>query len=207
MVLRHMPGTKEPLEKQYKWYVLLEFSSSAKNNLREQMENIYVSASEKNLVLDGIIAESTQQRKGLWLLRDGLSEAQKPEGGSIKHDVSVPIDCVSIFIEKATKAVEQHIPKSRVVAFGHLGDGNIHFNVSQPINADTNDFLGKWNEINEIVFDIAQNLKGSFSAEHGIGKLKREELKKYNSSIEVNLMHSIKKSFDPNNILNPGKVL
>ena len=207
MVLRHMPGTKEPLEKQYKWYVLLEFSSSAKNNLREQMENLYVSASEKNLVLDGIIAESTQQRKGLWLLRDGLSEAQKPEGGSIKHDVSVPIDCVSIFIEKATKAVEQHIPKSRVVAFGHLGDGNIHFNVSQPINADTNDFLGKWNEINEIVFDIAQNLKGSFSAEHGIGKLKREELKKYNSSIEVNLMHSIKKSFDPNNILNPGKVL
>ena len=207
MVLNHMPTSKEPFEKKYEWYVLLEFSSSAKNNLKEQMENLYISASEKNIVLDGIIAESTQQRKDLWLLRDGLSEAQKPEGGSIKHDISVPIDCVSIFIDKATQSVKKHIPGSRVVAFGHVGDGNIHFNVSQPIDHDKNEFLEKWSEINEIVFDIAKNLKGSFSAEHGIGKLKREELKKYNPPLEVNLMHSIKKSFDPNNILNPGKVL
>ena len=107
MVLNHMPTSKEPFEKKYEWYVLLEFSSSAKNNLKEQMENLYISASEKNIVLDGIIAESTQQRKDLWLLRDGLSEAQKPEGGSIKHDISVPIDCVSIFIDKATLPINK----------------------------------------------------------------------------------------------------
>ena len=207
MVLKNIPGAKEPMSNKYKWYVLLEFSSSSTNNMRKQMENLFEVAINKNIVLDGVIAESTQQRKDLWLLRDGLNEAQKPEGGSIKHDISIPINNVSTFINDATYSVEKFIPESRVVAFGHIGDGNIHFNISQPIKSNKEDFLKKWESVNKIVFDIVNDLNGSFSAEHGIGKLKREELKFYNPEIEINLMKSIKNTFDPNNILNPGKVL
>ena len=207
MVLKNIPGAKEPMSNKYKWYVLLEFSSSSTNNMRKQMENLFEVAINKNIVLDGVIAESTQQRKDLWLLRGGLNEAQKPEGGSIKHDISIPINNVSTFINDATYSVEKFIPESRVVAFGHIGDGNIHFNISQPIKSNKEDFLKKWESVNKIVFDIVNDLDGSFSAEHGIGKLKREELKFYNPEIEINLMKSIKNTFDPNNILNPGKVL
>ena len=207
MVIKNIPGAKEPLKEKYKWYILIEFSSSSKNNLRQQIEDLFELALNKNIVLDGVIAESTQQRKELWTLRDGLNEAQKPEGGSIKHDISVPINNVSKFIYSASKCVEEFIPNSRVVAFGHIGDGNIHFNISQPLEQDKKEFLNKWTDVNKLVFDIVKNLDGSFSAEHGIGKLKREELQNYNPTIEINLMKSIKSSFDPNNILNPGKVL
>ena len=207
MVIKNIPGAKEPLKEKYKWYILIEFSSSSKNNLRQQIEDLFELALNKNIVLDGVIAESTQQRKELWTLRDGLNEAQKPEGGSIKHDISVPINNVSKFIYSASKCVEEFIPNSRVVGFGHIGDGNIHFNISQPLKLDKKEFLNKWTDVNKLVFDIVKNLDGSFSAEHGIGKLKREELQNYNPKIEINLMKSIKSSFDPNNILNPGKVL
>ena len=207
MVIKHIPGAKEPIKEKYKWYILIEFSSSSKNNLRQQIEDLFELALNKNIVLDGVIAESTQQRKELWTLRDGLNEAQKPEGGSIKHDISVPINNVSKFIYSASKCVEEFIPNSRVVAFGHIGDGNIHFNISQPLKQDKKEFLNKWKDVNKLIFDIVKNLDGSFSAEHGIGKLKREELQNYNPTIEINLMKSIKSSFDPNNILNPGKVL
>ena len=207
MVLKNIPNTKEPFNKKYKWYILLEFSSSSKSNLRDQMENLFALALNENIVLDGIIAESTEQRKELWILRDGLNEAQKPEGASIKHDISVPINNVSKFINKASKTVEEFIPNSRTVIFGHIGDGNIHFNITQPKDMNKNDYLKKWESVNKIVFEIVNNLNGSFSAEHGIGKLKRKELKKYNPKVEINLMKSIKNNFDPNNILNPGKVL
>jgi FAD/FMN-containing dehydrogenase len=207
MVIKHIPGAKEPIKDKHKWYVLIEFSSSSKNNLRQQMEDLFELALNKNIVLDGVIAESTQQRKELWVLRDGINEAQKPEGGSIKHDISVPINNVSKFIDSASKCIENFIPNSRVVAFGHIGDGNIHFNISQPLKQDKNEFLNKWNDVNKLVFDIVESLNGSFSAEHGIGKLKRKELQTYNPKIEIDLMKSIKSTFDPNNILNPGKVL
>ena len=207
MVIKHIPGAKEPIKDKYEWYVLIEFSSSSKNNLRQQMEDLFELALNKKIVFDGVIAESTQQRKELWVLRDGLNEAQKPEGGSIKHDISVPINNVSKFIDNASKCVEKFIPSSRVVAFGHIGDGNIHFNISQPLKQDKNEFLNKWNDVNKLVFDIVESLNGSFSAEHGIGKLKRKELQTYNPKIEIDLMKSIKSTFDPNNILNPGKVL
>jgi len=207
MVLKNIPNTKEPFNKKYKWYILLEFSSSSKSNLRDQMENLFALALNENIVLDGIIAESTEQRKELWILRDGLNEAQKPEGASIKHDISVPINNVSKFINKASKAVEEFIPNSRTVTFGHIGDGNIHFNITQPKDMNKNDYLKKWESVNKLVFEIVNNLNGSFSAEHGIGILKRKELKKYNPKVEINLMKSIKNNFDPNNILNPGKVL
>ena len=207
MVIKHIPGAKEPIKDKYEWYVLIEFSSSSKNNLRQQMEDLFELALNKKIVFDGVIAESTQQRKELWVLRDGLNEAQKPEGGSIKHDISVPINNVSKFIDSASKCVKKFIPSSRIVAFGHIGDGNIHFNISQPLKQDKNEFLNKWNDVNKLVFDIVESLNGSFSAEHGIGRLKRKELQTYNPKIEIDLMKSIKSTFDPNNILNPGKVL
>jgi D-lactate dehydrogenase (cytochrome) len=207
MVIKHIPGAKEPIKDKYEWYVLIEFSSSSKNNLRQQMEDLFELALNKKIVFDGVIAESTQQRKELWVLRDGLNEAQKPEGGSIKHDISVPINNVSKFIDNASKCIKKFIPSCRVVAFGHIGDGNIHFNISQPLKQDKNEFLNKWNDVNKLVFDIVESLNGSFSAEHGIGKLKRKELQTYNPKIEIDLMKSIKSTFDPNNILNPGKVL
>ena len=207
MVLKNIPNTKKPFNKKYEWYILLEFSSSSKSNLRDQMENLFALALNENIVLDGIIAESKAQRKELWILRDGLNEAQKPEGGSIKHDISVPINNVNKFINKASKAVEEFIPNSRPVTFGHIGDGNIHFNITQPKDMNKNDYLKKWESVNKIVFEIVNNLNGSFSAEHGIGKLKREELKRYNPEVEINLMKTIKNNFDPNNILNPGKIL
>lgn len=207
MVIKNIPNTKEPTNTKYEWYVLLEFSSSSKNNLRHQMENLFESALNKKIVLDGIIAESSEQRKELWVLRDGLNEAQKPEGGSIKHDVSIPISNVSKFITQATESVKKYVPNCKPVTFGHIGDGNIHFNITQPDYMDKDEYLKKWKNVNEIVFEIVDKLNGSFSAEHGIGKLKKKELKKYNPEIEINLMKSIKNNFDPNNILNPGKVL
>ena len=176
-------------------------------NSRETITIFVRWIANKNLILDGVIAESKQQRKELWILRDGLNEAQKPEGGSIKHDISIPINNVSKFIKKATKAVEEFIPNSRIVAFGHIGDGNIHFNISQPKDMNKDYYLEKWESVNKIVFEIVNDLNGSFSAEHGIGKLKKDELKKYNPEIEISLMKGIKNNFDPNNILNPGKVL
>ena len=203
MVIKHIPGAKEPIKDKYEWYVLIEFSSSSKNNLRQQMEDLFELALNKKIVLDGptlIVVPTTML--SIW-----LNEAQKPEGGSIKHDISVPINNVSKFIDSASKCVKKFIPSSRVVAFGHIGDGNIHFNISQPLKQDKNEFLNKWNDVNKLVFDIVESLNGSFSAEHGIGKLKRKELQTYNPKIEIDLMKSIKSTFDPNNILNPGKVL
>ena len=207
MVIKNIPNTKEPMKTAYEWYILLEFSSSSKNNLRNQIENLFEVALNKEIALDGIIAESSKQRKELWVLRDGLNEAQKPEGGSIKHDVSIPIDNVSKFINQATKAVKKFVPNCKPVIFGHIGDGNIHFNITQPDNMNKDTYLKKWEDVNKIVFEIVNKLNGSFSAEHGIGKLKRNELIKYNPEIEISLMKSIKNNFDPNNILNPGKVL
>jgi FAD/FMN-containing dehydrogenase len=136
-----------------------------------------------------------------------MSWAQKPEGGSIKHDVSVPVAQVPEFLALADAAVMKVMPDARIVAFGHMGDGNIHYNISQPLGADTQAFLARWKEMNEIVHAIVLKLNGSISAEHGIGQLKRDELAAIRSPVEMALMHRIKHAFDPNGIMNPGKVL
>jgi FAD/FMN-containing dehydrogenase len=136
-----------------------------------------------------------------------MSWAQKPEGGSIKHDVSVPVAQVPEFLALADEAVMKVMPDARIVAFGHMGDGNIHYNISQPLGADTQAFLARWKEMNEIVHAIVLKLNGSISAEHGIGQLKRDELAAIRSPVEMALMHRIKHAFDPNGIMNPGKVL
>ena len=162
---------------------------------------------ETDGVLDAVIAASEAQSEELWQLREGVSEAQARWGLPIKHDVSVPVSRVPDFLAQATNAVSAAVPGVRVVAFGHIGDGNIHFNLSHPIGMGVDDFHHRAASLNRVVHDIAVALDGSFSAEHGIGRLKRDELKRYRSSVELQLMRAIKRTLDPRNILNPGVVL
>lgn len=204
--LRHGIDVRDPLTSKHPWYVLMELSSS-RDDARAALESILAKGMEDGIVNDAVIAANLSQRAGFWKLRDEMSAAQKPEGGSIKHDISVPVAAVPAFIEEANAAVVKLIPGSRPVAFGHLGDGNIHYNVSQPIGGDTADFMSRWHEVNEVVFEIVLRMGGSISAEHGIGVLKRDELPDVKDKVAIELMRSIKAMLDPLGIMNPGKVL
>jgi len=205
--VRHGHGVRDPLGAKHPWYVMLEVSSQHKEGLRNSVENLLATAVEQGLVSDATIAANIEQTRAFWLLRHVLPEVQKPEGGSIKHDVSVPVAAVPDFIAEASAAVQKLMPGCRPVPFGHLGDGNIHFNVSQPVGADPAHFLARWSEINAAVDKIVLKHHGSFSAEHGIGKLKRETLAKVKDPVALDLMRGLKRMLDPNGILNPGKVL
>ena len=204
--VRHGIDIRDPLGSKHPWYVLMELSSP-RDDARATLESILAQGLDKGIVDDAVIAASLSQRTGFWKLRDEMSAAQKPEGGSIKHDISVPIVAVPDFIEQANAAVVKLIPGARPVPFGHLGDGNIHYNVSQPIGADGADFLARWHEVNAVVFDIVLRMGGSISAEHGIGVLKRDELPEVKDKVAIELMRSIKAMLDPLGIMNPGKVL
>jgi D-lactate dehydrogenase (cytochrome) len=174
---------------------------------RATLEAILAKAMEDGVVDDAVIAANLSQRQAFWKLRDEMSAAQKPEGGSIKHDISVPVVAVPDFLAEADAAVVKLIPGSRPVPFGHLGDGNIHYNVSQPVGTDAADFLARWHEVNKVVFDIVMKMGGSISAEHGIGVLKRDELADVKDKTAIALMRAVKAMLDPNGIMNPGKVL
>ncbi len=207
-VLRHIPGTTDPLAQAYDWYVLVELTSPAPDaGLDDVMETLLEAAMADGLVLDGTIAASQAQAQALWALREYVSEAQRPEGGSIKHDVSVPVSRVPEFLRRATALVEQTIPGARPVPFGHVGDGNIHFNVSQPEGADKQAFLARWDALNQVIHDLVMEMAGSFSAEHGIGQLKRAALAHYRQPVEIELMRAIKAALDPDGLFNPGKVI
>jgi FAD/FMN-containing dehydrogenase len=205
--VRHGHGVRDPLGAKHPWYVMLEASSQHKEGLRDSVENLLAAAVEHGLVSDATIAANIEQTRAFWHLRHVLPEVQKPEGGSIKHDVSVPVAAVPDFIAEASAAVQKLIPGCRPVPFGHLGDGNIHFNVSQPVGADTTQFLARWDDVNAAVDKIVLKHNGSFSAEHGIGRLKRETLAKVKDPVAVDLMRVLKRMLDPNGIINPGKVL
>ena len=204
--VRHGIDIRNPLAGKHPWYVLMELSS-ARDDARDTLEAILTRGMEDGIVDDAVIAASLSQRQAFWKLRDEMSAAQKPEGGSIKHDISVPVAAVPAFIAEANAAVVKLIPGSRPVPFGHLGDGNIHYNVSQPIGADAADFLERWHEVNAVVFAIVLRMGGSISAEHGIGVLKRDELPEVKDKVAIELMRSIKAMLDPLGIMNPGKVL
>ncbi len=207
-VLRHTPGMTDPLQSIHQWYVLMEWSSTrADGGLKEKMEEFLGASIEAGLILDGTLAQSEAQRAAFWKMREAYSGAQKYEGGSIKHDVSVPVAAVPEFLTRASAAVMQAMPGARIVPFGHLGDGNIHFNITQPIGADTTKFLARWDEINRVVHDIVVAMNGSISAEHGIGRMKLEELEHYRSKTELDIMRKIKRALDPHNIMNPHKVI
>ncbi len=204
--IRHGIDVRDPLQNKHHWYVLMELSSP-RDDARATLEAILAQAMEDGVVDDAVIAANLSQRQAFWKLRDEMSAAQKPEGGSIKHDISVPVVAVPDFLAEADAAVVKLIPGSRPVPFGHLGDGNIHYNVSQPIGADAADFLGRWHEVNKVVFDIVLKMGGSISAEHGIGVLKRDELPDVKDKTAIELMRAFKAMLDPNGIMNPGKVL
>jgi FAD/FMN-containing dehydrogenase len=201
-VLAHIPQTSNPLRDPSPWYVLIEATSGALFGLRDVIERTLA-----DNVIDAVIAESETQRAAIWRLRESVSEAQKPEGGSIKHDVSVPIARIPEFIETTSNAVEALVPGARPVPFGHIGDGNIHFNISVPKGADNEAFLARWEEISHVVHDIVHRFGGSISAEHGLGVMKHNEIARYKSAAELDVMRALKRTLDPNNILNPGKLL
>ena len=204
--VRHGIDVRNPMAGQHPWYVLMELSS-ARDDARDTLESILSSGMEDGIVDDAVIATSLSQRQAFWKLRDEMSAAQKPEGGSIKHDISVPVAAVPDFIAEANAAVTKLIPGSRPVPFGHLGDGNIHYNVSQPVGGNSADFLARWHDVNAVVFAIVLRMGGSISAEHGIGVLKRDELPDVKDKVAIELMRGIKAMLDPLGIMNPGKVL
>ena len=204
--VRHGIDIRDPLGHRYPWYVLMELSSP-RDDAGAALEQILGQGLEGGIVGDATVAASLGQRTALWKLRDEMSAAQKPEGGSIKHDISVPVAAVPDFISQADAAVKKLIPGARPVPFGHLGDGNIHYNVSQPVGADTAAFLERWHEVNAVVFAIVLRMGGSISAEHGIGVLKRDELPEVKDKVAIELMRGIKAMLDPLGIMNPGKVL
>jgi D-lactate dehydrogenase (cytochrome) len=171
------------------------------------VEAILSQALERGIVEDATIASSLEQRKAFWTLREVMSPVQKFEGGSIKHDVSVPVAAVPAFIAEADAAVVKLIPGARPFPFGHLGDGNIHYNVSQPVGAETKAFLARWSDMHDLVHGIVAKHGGSISAEHGIGVMKRDELPQFKDAVALDVMRRLKAALDPQNILNPGKIL
>ncbi|MCO5130980.1 MAG: FAD-binding oxidoreductase [Xanthobacteraceae bacterium] len=204
--VRHGPSIRDPLTSRHPWYVLMEISS-ARNDARATLESILTRAFEGGVIDDAAIADTLAQRAAFWTLREVISPAQKPEGGSIKHDVSVPVAAVPAFIAEANAAVVKLLPGCRPVPFGHLGDGNIHYNVSQPVGGDKEAFLARWHDVNAVVFEIVLRMGGSISAEHGIGVMKRDELPEVKDKVAIEVMRGIKALLDPLNIMNPGKVL
>jgi FAD/FMN-containing dehydrogenase len=205
-VLAHFRA-REILAGKHAWYVLLELNSQCRQGPAARLLALLEMASEKHIVEDAAVAASLDQRENFWKLRELLPDAQRHEGGSIKHDVSVPIADIPAFLDEVEHAVMAAIPGARLVPFGHLGDGNIHCNVSQPIGASKEAFLARWDEINGIVHGLVIERKGSISAEHGIGQLKRDLLPKVKDKVAMEVMRAIKQTLDPKNILNPGKVL
>lgn len=207
-VTRHVPGAREPFPTRYDWYALLEVSGArADGTAARDMEALLTTATERGVILDAVLATSMQQSRDFWRLREGISEAQKPEGGNIKHDVSVPIARIPEFIARANVLVERVCPGARPIPLGHFGDGNVHYNIAQPVGMDKATFLTKWDAIGDVVHGLVAEMDGSISAEHGIGRLKRRSLAKFKSPVELELMRGIKAVFDPNGIMNPGKVL
>lgn len=208
-VVAHIPGTMDPLSDVYDHYVLVELDSTREGDagLASRGQALLEEAVADGLVLDAAVAESEAQTAGLWKLRESISEAQKSEGASVKHDVAVPVSRVAEFLDVATARVEAEWPGVRVVAFGHLGDGNIHFNLSVPKGGDEEAFLAHWNCFSRIVHDVVVSMNGSIAAEHGIGRLKRDELAHYKSKTEMDLMRTLKQTLDPGGIMNPGRVV
>jgi D-lactate dehydrogenase (cytochrome) len=200
-------GVRDPLSVPQPWYVLLELSSSETEGLGDTLEGVLEAGVEAGLIADATIAASLGHRQEFWKLREVLPEVQKPEGGSIKHDVSVPLVHVPAFLAEADAAVEALVPGARPVPFGHLGDGNMHYNVTQPAGADPEKYLARWYDMNAVVHAVVTKYGGSISAEHGIGVMKRKLLPEVKDPVALDLMRTLKRTLDPKGILNPGKVL
>ena len=207
--LKHaQPPARAPLADMPPWWVLMEISSGTSHEAaRDMMEAVLADALEGHVIADAAIANSLAQQEAFWTLREDMSGSQKPEGGSIKHDISVPVGSIPDFIEKADTAVLAIVPAARIVNFGHMGDGNLHYNISQPVGWSRDDFFAREPAINATIYDLVLAFEGSISAEHGIGQMKRDHLARIKDPVALDLMRRIKRNFDPANIMNPGKVI
>ena len=206
--LKHNAQMRNPFSSNHDWYVLAEISSGQSQTAAEAaLSDLLETTIANELVDDAVMAASIEQARAFWAIREAMSDAQKHEGGSIKHDISLPVATIPEFIARAGPIVEATIPGARVACFGHMGDGNLHYNVSQPVGANTEGYLARWSELNRVVHGLVAEYKGSFSAEHGIGVLKRELLAETLDPVLLATMRGIKSHFDPLNIMNPGKVL
>jgi FAD/FMN-containing dehydrogenase len=208
IVLRHVPGTVLPLDGAHGAYALIEVASARPDaDTQAELESALGQALADGVIADATIGTSGAQNAALWRLREGVPEAQTREGASIKHDVSVPLSRLPAFLEQAGAACTAEMPGLRPCGFGHFGDGNIHFNLSQPSGMAAAEFLAEWGRFNRIVHDIVHDLGGSIAAEHGVGLIKREELARYGDPVGLDLMRRLKAALDPGNLLNPGKVI
>lgn len=206
--LKHVAGTIDPLSDPSPWYVITELTAGTQSDaFQETVETALGEAFEAELATDATLAQSETQAKQLWFIREAIVEAQKFEGGSIKNDVSVPVSRVAEFIELAEAAVAKACPGIRPTPFGHVGDGNIHFNLSQPEGADSAAYLARWDEICHVVNEVIFALDGSISAEHGVGRFKKDEMPTIKGPVEFDLLRAVKATLDPNGLLNPGKML
>jgi len=204
LVLKNIPDTRDPFSLAYPWYVLIELASGEPGGAEAGLERLLASAFEQELVLDAAIAQSEQQVRAFWRIREDHSAAQKPEGAEWKHDVSVPVSRIPAFLEEANAAVARFHPGARVVAFGHVGDGNVHYDVLQPVDADSAAFSALRDEGSRIVHDIVARYDGSISAEHGLGRMKSQEALRYKSEVQVEAMRAVRDALDPKRIMNPG---
>lgn len=224
LVARHLPAARLPLALASPWFVLCEISSAGAEALTERLEAALAPALERGLVRDAALAQSARERQDFWYLREHIPEAQRREGASLKHDISLPIERIASFVDQASAWVSGAVPEGVLVCYGHVGDGNLHFNINEraapspaanapapgPTAANApapRALLQREAEIKRKIHDLVRDFGGSFSAEHGIGRLKVAELARYTSAVELELMHAIKRAFDPNHIMNPGKVL
>jgi FAD/FMN-containing dehydrogenase len=208
LTTKHIPGVVDPLSAPSAWYVLAELSSSrAGEPLDEILQKTLEDALAAGWVSDAAVAQSDREREAFWRLRESIPEAQRKDGASLKHDISVPVSQVPRFIDVAGAWVAQHVPQGLLVAYGHLGDGNLHFNINQRAGTQVFQLQAVEQKLKRAIHDFVKDFGGSFSAEHGIGQLKIFELERYANPVELDLMRRVKQAFDPNGILNPGKVL
>ncbi|WP_411816251.1 FAD-binding oxidoreductase [Hyphococcus sp. DH-69] len=209
LTLKHIPNTRDPLNARHPVYVLAEFTSSAPTDagLRESVEALLADALEKIIIRDATIAENEAQAQNLWHIRHSVSEATSGEGLGARHDVSVSTNDIPAFIEKANAAVKKIVPTARFVTFGHIGDGNIHYNILAEEGADKHALDDQRETIEQAVYDVIGDFDGSISAEHGIGRHRRDDLAARKSPVEMEMMRAIKKALDPQGIMNPGKML
>jgi len=208
LTTKHIPGVREPLSEKHEWHVLVEVTSSRANeDLDELLTEALAAAFDSNRVLDAVVAQSDREREAFWKIRETIPEAQRIDGASLKHDISLPITSLPKFVAVAGDWIRANVPDGRLVAYGHVGDGNLHFNLNQTPGSSPKTFLAREASIKRVIHDMVRDFGGSFSAEHGIGRLKVGELELYASPVELDLMRAVKHAFDPNGILNPGKVL
>jgi FAD/FMN-containing dehydrogenase len=207
LVLQHIPGSRDPLSEHSPWQVLIELSDTMESDLAAPLEETLFDAVAAGEAGDAAIARSETQAQALWALRENIAEAQKLEGLSIKHDISLPVSRIAEFIDRSDAALAANFPGVRIVCFGHLGDGNLHYNQSIPAEQDNATFIAQAPAVNRVVHDLVHELGGSISAEHGLGQLKRKEVLRYKSAVEMDMMRAVKQALDPHGLMNPGKIL